>query len=232
MNTRTLLPAALLLLTSCATYQYAPNLPQMPLFREKGEARLAVGVGHDGSGDMSMLDVQASVAVTKGLAVQLNYGSFSGLNAGKYIELAAGHYRPVDGHGSFEVYGGAGYGTVSEVEDHDRHYYKLMAQPSFGYTSRNFEAAAGLRLAWLHHPGGEGVDGGAGGSTALAGADPVAGTRYLVEPAIMLRAGTSGFKVQLSYVGSENMGAPLNMIAQNLNVGLVFNLAHRAFPRP
>ena len=112
--------------TSCIHYYYAPNTNNVPLFKEKNEARVAVQYVETG-GDVNLesaegIELQTAYALSKNAAVQLNFLSAGtsnedGSGSGTYIEAAGGYFKPFGKTKKFvfETYAGFGLGGVNNL---------------------------------------------------------------------------------------------------------------------
>src|SRR5215831_6765289 len=107
-----LLAATLLLAASCVPRYYAPNQPNVPLFREKGEVQFSV-IGSEGQ-EVSTLELQGAYALTDKVGVMMNadFANRNDPSHGFIVEGGAGYYRPFRRRFIFESYGGAGIGKA------------------------------------------------------------------------------------------------------------------------
>jgi hypothetical protein len=157
---------AMIFNTSCVHYYYQPSANNVPMFKEKNEAR--VQLQSSGGNDLSGVDVQTAYAVGNHTALQLNFFHTGekeqdyGVGRGNYIEAAAGYFNA--SHNKrwiFETYAGIGYGSVLNVYgSSDINSYsqsskfgvtKFFAQPSFGYSSKYFSMAISSKLAVVNY---------------------------------------------------------------------------------
>jgi len=147
--------------TSCTHYYYAPSANNVPLFKEKKEARIQAqsSEGNEYSG----FDIQTAYALSNHAAMQLNlfhasgndgeYGSGSGL----YVEAAGGYYMPSHNkHWVFETYAGLGlggvknmYGNFRKAEESKTSVTKFFIQPSYGFTSNHFDMALSSKFSMI-----------------------------------------------------------------------------------
>ncbi len=155
-KTTIILVSSLCLFTSCTHYYYAPNANNVPLFKEKYEARIQgqASSGHDFSG----FDIQTAYAAGKNIGLQLNFFHASiddhefGSGHGNYIEAAGGYFLPSHNkHWIFEGYTGFGTGSVinnySGSQSAKTGVTKIFIQPSFGFTSKHFNMAVSSKLS-------------------------------------------------------------------------------------
>ncbi len=73
-----------------------------------------------------------------------------GGSAGRSIEAGAGRYLELGRHWTAEGYAGIGRGEVSYSGERTA-LWRLFAQPSIGYASRNFDFAITTRLCYVDH---------------------------------------------------------------------------------
>src|SRR6266498_665245 len=148
------------LCTSCIHHYYAPNSNNVPLLKEKNDGRiqLQLSSGNDYEG----FEFQSAYAVGKHTCLQLNFFTASGdykeadikygSGKGTYIEAAAGYFAPShNNHWVFETYAGAGTGTVTneymKSEFSKVGVTKFFLQPSFGFSTKNFEIAISSKFS-------------------------------------------------------------------------------------
>jgi hypothetical protein len=144
------------LCSSCQHYYYQPSANNVPLFREKNEARIQLQTS---SGNyLSGFDAQTAYAVGKHTGLQLNFfhtgDKAEGFGSGKgdYIEAAAGYFKPLpNNRWIFETYAGIGEGWVTNVYETSASskfgMTKLFMQPSFGFTSKHFDIALSSKIS-------------------------------------------------------------------------------------
>ncbi len=231
------------LLTGCSHCYYMPNMQQVPLFRARGEARLACASssgGQDqlGQAEASGLELQSAYAVTDHIGLMLNAlrlhdSSEDGTRGtGRLIEGGVGYYHVLWDHLVFEGYAGAGRGDV-RYADHQVAFSRGFVQPSIGFASRNFDIAVVGRFCYLDYgdpssPSNAFTGGGALDPLILEQLTP---QRWLIEPGFVLRAGSRSVKLQLQYCHAKNLGEPLKMIVENVSFGLQLNFNNSFAPR-
>ncbi len=142
--------SVIMLCTSCVHYYYAPGANNVPLFKEKNEGRIQLQ--YSSGNFMRGFDLQSAYAVGKHLGLQCNF-LYAGENDedygsgnGTYIEAAMGYFKPLNNNRwVFETYAGLGTGIVHNKYEMQASattgVTKLFIQPSFGYSSINFEMA-------------------------------------------------------------------------------------------
>ncbi|MGE5406125.1 MAG: hypothetical protein ACM3NR_00325 [Methanosarcina sp.] len=155
-----------LLLEGCTHYYYVSNTQQVPLFTEKDE--LSCSGGMLIKYRTNSVELQGAYTLTDKIAVSaafLHVDAKEDFNWGKgnYFEAAAGYYKPVKNHRSFEIYGGIGgskqkHGYQAEylINDtlprgeaggiSDMKFVKFFVQPSYGWKYKGFELALSARF--------------------------------------------------------------------------------------
>ncbi len=204
------------LLYSCSPKYYIPNTQNVPLLTEKGETNLTV------AGNANQAEVQGAYAITNGLAVKANAGLFipsdqdnGNGGSGKFIELGAGYFKPLEHHFVFEAYGIAGIGSVenhfpSTVADYPQTSGEISAtvfryglQTNFGYKIKHFSAGLSSRFVHLNYSNIEGnliYD-----NTQQTEYLEDNRSNFLIEPALTIRGGFEKFKIQAQYGYSFNL---------------------------
>jgi hypothetical protein len=208
-----------------------PNMHQVPLLREKGEARIAYAGSTESVdiyGEVSGSELQASAAVSDKIGVMLNGAVFTSAYSegrGRFVEAGAGRLLPLGPHWTAEMYAGIGRGDVA-YEGERTAMWRLFSQPSIGYASRNFDFAVTARLCYLDHDKMRFTSGPSNlsGEALASMQQELTGGRMLIEPGFVLRAGTRSFKLQIQYAHSTNLGRPLSMLDNNISVGFQLNL--------
>lgn len=150
-------------LASCSPLYYAPNAPNVPLFKEKNEIIAAASFS---SGDeINSVQVQTAYAVDSMLAIQLN-GLFSirdGNFYGTYAEGTFGYFNNISNNWILSTYFGLGAGnvfreyqtpycstTTRAEQGFKANFFKIFLQPSIGYKRRYFEFAFTYKLSILN----------------------------------------------------------------------------------
>jgi len=155
--------------TSCIHYYYAPGGNNVPLFKEKNEARIqvqysTVGIRADGSDVIDGFEIQSAYAVGKHTALQLNYFHAGdnepgyGSGNGNYIEAAGGYFKPLHNNNwIFETYAGIGTGSVNSIFETEHSsetartsVAKFFIQPSFGYSRNHFDVAFSSKFSLVN----------------------------------------------------------------------------------
>jgi len=141
---------------------YVPNSQNVPMMEEKGDIKANVGAK----------DLQVAYAVTDHVGVMVNgyynkndWAVTSGTLENKYystrslIEGGAGYYTAFGDIGRFEVYGGAGYGSVrhdydlvddgntTESNSYKANITRFFMQPAVGIQKESVGLAFSTRFA-------------------------------------------------------------------------------------
>ena len=234
--------AAATLLASCTHIYYAPNTANMPLLSEKGETRVN-GVyckGLDTEFTGGELQLAHAFGPNWGIMVngmsiskQENTGDYMESGKGSYAEIAAGIFKPLSADKKWivELYGGGGKGSVKNDYGLGSHstvgISKLFVQPAMGFKTKYFEAAFAPKLSYVSwnvkdktmmhdDPNSE---------RGMDAADLVTienGPNFMAfEPAIIVRTGGKGFKVQGALSFSSNSKNNENtFLAESVNASL------------
>ena len=225
-----------LLHSSCVHYYYAPSANNVPLFKEKNEARIQAQFSSGNA--FTGFDIQSAYAISQHAGLQLNifhagqtdneYGSGNGT----YAEFAGGYFKPlVNKKWVFETYGGFGTGSVKNIyinpinltqENSKISITKFFIQPSFGFTSNYFDAAfsskfsmvtAGVKNSTLTKENNE-YD----YNQVLALKDK---SYFFWEPGLMIRGGFKKVKVLLQVTYSIGNKTQLAVDDTNLSLGII-----------
>src|SRR5688572_13485590 len=239
--TNKLLAGGLLLvsLSGCKT-MYNPTMQHVPLLQEQGDIKVTLNTNN----------VQGAYAVTENVGVMVN-GSFHSqdwsVNDGTTqneiftarrfnVEGAGGYFKKIGENGSFEAYGGAGFGNVSydnsfynpEINLDEKHKFsanamKVFVQPSIGTSGENMEVAFSTRLVALKFSGVNRV-GYTDEELQMEDLFQIDRPTYIfAEPALTLRYGLPWMKIQSQVLYSAKLNADaLNYKPINLNFSLHF----------
>jgi hypothetical protein len=222
--------------SSCTHYYYAPSANNVPLFKEKNEARIQAQLSS--GNNYSGFDIQSAYAINNHAAVQLNIFHASedddeyGSGNGTYAEVAGGYYKPSHNkHWIFETYAGIGFGGVKNIYANSSFGFsqqaktsvtKFFLQPSFGFTSNHFAMALSSKFS--------NVKLGVNNSSLTKEYDEyeyeqlnaVKGKSYFFwEPGIMIRGGFKSVQLLLQYtqsVGNNSLPAD----DANVSLGIIF----------
>jgi hypothetical protein len=231
--------------SSCVHYYYAPSANNVPLFKEKSEARVQAQLSS--GNNYSGFDIQSAYAISNHAAVQLNIFHASedddeyGSGNGTYVEVAGGYYKPSPNkHWIFETYAGIGLGGVKNIYGNgsvtSTSFYpeaktsvtKLFLQPSFGFTSNHFAMAVSSKLSTIKT--------GVNSSSLTKDYDEyeyeqlnaLKGKSYFFwEPGIMLRGGFKSVQFLLQYTHSfGNSSLPAD--DANVSFGIVIPISKKS----
>jgi len=227
-------------LSSCTHYYYVPATQNIPLFKEKNEARVLAAYG--GGSESSAVELQAAYSLTNNLAVMTNFisargGNLSAENWGKgnYAEGAVGYYKPFDSAGVFEVFGGVGagsqqhrYATANYFSTSRLGFTKLFIQPSLGLTFRGFDVAFSTRVCNLNFWQVRNQIDPTNSNYLVVNDISQARNSVLLEPAITIRGGWKYVKLQLQFLTSSNL-TNRNLAFEKVygSAGIYFTLAKR-----
>ena len=196
---------------SCTSFIYYPNGANTPLFKEKGETQLALGIKSLGG------DFRSAHALNNWFAVQVNanlldvLGTELGVahNSGQYsCEGAAGFYKPIFERFIFEEYIGSGLGTTffRNTETgylRTTNYHKIYAQLDIGFRSKYFNIGLAVREAFVN-------------AYRTKVNRSITGDRYIdafFEPILFLALGPEKFKINAQAGFSESQFLAINNYA-------------------
>lgn len=231
-----------MLLSSCLHYYYVPNTHNVPLFKEKNEARIAGSLAI-GTESVSY-EVQGAYSVTDNIALALSAMSTEGLDneehdyaKGMYIDAAMGYYHPISNWMVVELFGGFGIG-MQEHEYSDNYEYKagwahlsnskIYLQPAYGITLYDcFDVSVSARLGMLNYYNVSYDTENTYESIDLGKLDDR--LHFLIEPAITVRGGWKYFKVQTQVSLVESWDEEYLEMAEFIHVsaGLYISLGNR-----
>jgi hypothetical protein len=208
---RRILPAVIAILCCCeCSPLYVPNALHAPLLGNKGEVGIGVLAGSSGT------DVRAAYAVSDhvGLMVNGTYDRYAiadendstGHHKHLFGEAGVGFFDRIGRHGRWEVYGGAGTGTVDSRTNFDflihfdershARYSRIFMQPAIGVVNESFDVGCAARLCRvsIDHL-----------TTTDYQGSPYLST-YFFEPALFTRIGYRNVRISLQYGISEPLG--------------------------
>lgn len=205
------------------------------MLNEKGETNLTV------TGNMNQVEFQGAYAVTNHLGVLANGGLFipkdednGNGGSGKFIEVGAGYFTPVQNNFIFDTYGLMGIGSFENHlptaatnspltrGDISANVFRIGVQPSFGYKTKYFSAALSARLVNLSYNK-------INGDLIFDNINQVTylddnSSNFLIEPALTVKAGLKKVKLQLQYGYSLNVSnSDFKQDKVFLTAGLNFN---------
>lgn len=196
---------------SCTSFIYYPNGANAPLFKEKGEMQLALGIKGLGG------DIRSAYALSDYFAMQINanfldvFGTEFGVahNSGQYYgEGAIGFYKPLSERFIFEGYLGTGLGTTffrnTEIDYlRTTNYHKIYAQLDVGFRSKYFNIGLAIREAFVNAY-----------CTKINGV--ITGDQYVdtfFEPILFLALGSEKFKINAQAGFSDSQFSIINNYA-------------------
>jgi hypothetical protein len=210
MKTQILFISALLLLlvSSCTHIFYAPNLPNAPLLKNKGEVHVD-GFWGGGSGINSAQQGSAAIAVTNKLGV---YGSFyrgygtggndSNSGHGYACDFGLGYFYGLTPKLRFELIGAVQAGNSKQkwANGYALHYtfLKPYVQANIGFRTKNFDLLLAQKIGSLSTD--NLVQYNQGGVSLPAEVTTFMGSpnQLLYEPSIMIRGGVENVKAYLN----------------------------------
>lgn len=233
--------AVAFIVQSC-NVMYNPNMQNVPLLKEKDEARFTIG----------MFDFQGAYAVQENLGVMVNgnYGRYNTTSSSLgsdnttqgLIEAGVGYIKPFSENTIFELYGGYGAGEnsiksttsdyvnggVTRKTSFSASTSRFFIQPSIGFSVDFLDVALSTRICLLNYSNIY--------SSGYTDADLIAmrlanidkQTYAFIEPAFTVRAGYKYIKFhgQLLFSYKYNL-EPLDYIPLSLNFGIHIDLAKR-----
>jgi hypothetical protein len=237
-----------ILLSACGTAYYVPSGKNVPLFREAGEtryaARAAAGFWHVGG------DFQAAKAFDDKHAglISLSTYSMNNQGGGSNIDVGYGKYKSLNKVVVFELYGGAGFGTLRNYHNSPNDtltfplpisvdnrsqsrvsHLGLWAQPQLGFTTRLFDLAliGGVRYMSL-------ISVTEKGPLWPEQQQDLFNMRankgnLLWEPGLVVRFGWDYVKAEMQYTFSYNLNNPsMNMEPLRISLGFSFLIPPKA----
>lgn len=179
--------------------------------------------------------------MTKNIAIMANGGLFipSDLDngnggSGKFFEVGAGYFQPIEENFVFETYGIIGFGGVenhlpSTRDDHpstkgdiSANIFRIGIQPNFGYKSKYFSAAISSRIVNLSYSNIK-------GDLIFENENQLNylknnSSNFLIEPALTIKGGLEKVKLQVQYGFSLNLSnSDFKQDKSFLTIGLNFN---------
>ncbi len=217
-------------------YYYMPDPQNVPLFRQKREARLEASTGSSGA-LLGVRHLEAAYAATDHLGVVADASFFHAKDDVLYtqyeecnsqlLQVGAGCYGKFSEQMLWETYAGYGAGSdrnkYAEGGSTDIRFRRYFLQPAIGFSSRWFEAALSTRLCALQYDQQNTTGKLAPNDVEDLGALARPGTHWLAEPAITLRFGWRSCKFQIQSVWSKALNGDLPMTNNTVIMGLQFN---------
>ncbi|HEX3024265.1 MAG TPA: hypothetical protein VHP12_03555 [Chitinophagaceae bacterium] len=238
----------LFLLNGCTHYYYIPNVQNVPMFRQKGEARVSLQLG--GEDQTSTYEIHTAYSVTNHIAVMANYmsafggkkDSVSSWAQGNYYEVAIGYYKTLNKSFVFETYFGSAignqhhqysvsdfwYGGTYNNGNSDLACAKFFIQPSIGVKLKAFDFALSTRLSNLNFNRIENHL--YTNNYEFTYLDQIDKSRnsFLLESALTIRFGRVQCKLQLQAQYSDNLTHQnLKFNNSNISLGLRFAFSNK-----
>jgi hypothetical protein len=164
-------------LSSCSHIYYFPTAHNVPLLKERNDAKFTAGASFKPV-DISVCEFQVAWAATNHVALAGSYTSASGTSSnsasegnGHYADAAIGYFSAINEELIFEVFGGFGhsnqhhqYGTSRKIaESSDRQiidfgtsdlsFSNYYIQPAIGVSRNAFDIVFSLRFSNLYFNG-------------------------------------------------------------------------------
>ncbi len=240
------------LVIGCKHVYYLPNAQQVPMFRQKGESRIAFQSG--GASESSSKEINAAYAVTKHVAIMANYMAVRGGDSskykdwgkGNYCEAAIGYYEPLGKAFLFETYFGGSYsnqthrytdfgfyGSNTYGGSANLYFTKLFIQPSIGANLKGVAFALSTRISKVHFYN---IDNQILSTTSIEfqRLNDISKNynSVLIEPAFTIRGGFKYVKLQLQVQLSSNLtNKDLLFENSNTSIGICFNVSNADIKR-
>lgn len=160
------LAAFVVCVSSCSPALYSTVGQNVPLFKNKGEVAFSGGK----SNSTNVYDLTRGFHAQLAMAVDSNLAVISSLyrlksvddetveawkGRGSYFEVGIGKFKPSkSGKVTSEIFVGAGLGSLKNTFERqyvNARYLKPFIQPSFGFTSKHFDAGFTLRVALVSY---------------------------------------------------------------------------------
>ncbi|MBX7151997.1 hypothetical protein K1X84_10180 [bacterium] len=235
MKLRPIILLNFIFIIGCSPVYYVPSTLNVPLLQKKNDGNVSFQIGDHRA------ELQGAYAMHNNFGLMVN-GFFikpsedkdGDGGKGSFIEAGIGYFRQAQPL-VFEIYGLTGYGQLenhfpSTLQDYPYTTGKIKArlirysvQPSTGVRTKFFDMAVAIRLSLLHY-----YD--INGNLIFEDQNQIQYLRdrsnqFIVDPAIMIRAGYERVKFQLQLGKSYNMTNPdFNQQMGYVTYGLIFYL--------
>jgi hypothetical protein len=231
-----------MLLSSCSHYYYVQNTHNVPLFKERNEARISGSLA--GGDKTESIEIQGAYSVTDHVAIAVNAMSTTGgsvadhdYGRGKYFDAALGYFQPISNWMVLEMYGGVGKGVQKHEYSYNYDYQdgwsrlsynKIYLQPSYGLTLLDyFDVAVSTRVGLLSYYD---ISYDIENTYETMDMEKLDDRLHIMfEPALTLRGGWKYFKIQtqVAYVETWNR-TDLGMVEEiHVSAGLYISLGKR-----
>jgi hypothetical protein len=179
------------------------------MLREKGEGNVAFHIGSQES--KTYYNVQGAYSFKPNWAVMADgvwanfddQSSSSNDGHGHLVSAGAGYYRRFGTHFTWDTYGITGLGRVENNRGSQgtisSNLVRYGVQPSAGFNSKYFSGSLAARIVGLRYYNTD------GSFTSEVQYLKSAGTQFLIEPALTLRAGPERFRFQFQLGHSHNV---------------------------
>ncbi|MCU0388510.1 MAG: hypothetical protein MUE71_07885 [Chitinophagaceae bacterium] len=203
------------ILQACNPVLYSNVGQNVPMLKSKGDFAgslgYAISVG-DNPTDGEGLSLQAAYAFSEKWGGILTFYTMSNMGApeqdewksnGNYLELGGGRYGVLkNGKWAWEIYGGLGYYDINNKQEMNYcnvTIAKPFLQPSFGFTSRYFDAAITPRVGYLLYASKDYSRLSETPHYQIEQYFKDNNQKFVFEPGITLRGGFEQVKLQLQY---------------------------------
>lgn len=232
--------------TGCSPSIYAPNAQNVPMVRRAGEAHLSASVGvlerfpdtYEAQGAYALTDRVALMANLMMVSYKKPDSLTSITVKGQVAEAGGGLYKEFSSNLVGDVYAGFGGGSVTTTDrrtdslgrvymnNFSAGIYRFFVQPSFGFTSRYFDAAVSVRACMVRYSAPDTSNIMPGYMTDNHLENVNRQTFFFLEPAFTVRAGDGNLKLQGQLVWPSLLvgGDKINHQGSNANIGLCLML--------
>ncbi len=219
---------SLVIITTSCNVVYIPSMQNVPLIKKKGEFQA----------NITPANFEASYSPVEHMGVMVNAqlsgnqwtegDSYEYSTKRQFAEAGIGYNKQFDEDKVFEVYGGAGMGTLDLHDDFDFDEQTFTAtmnrkfiQPSVGFYNDYVDVAFSTRILQLKFTNVKTKNYSEDELKNLDLFDLNNNPYYFVEPAVTIRAGYKFIKVQFQYLYSIKLNPePINRYEQYLFLGL------------
>ncbi|MCX6272058.1 MAG: hypothetical protein NTU44_12725 [Bacteroidetes bacterium] len=218
---------SVLLFQSCKV-AYIPSMENVPILQKKGDIEANLTPANF-QGAFSPIDhLGLMINGQSSLNTETSDGNTNYKARRQFVEGAIGYYTMVEPDKTFEIFGGAGYGSLSfhdNIVYSDQKYSASMlrtfVQPSISFLNENIEFAFSVRFLQLKFTDIQtnNYDDAELQDDRLYQLDRQ--PFYFAEPAFTLRAGWKHVKAQFQYLYSCKVNTqPINYYPMNFFIGL------------
>lgn len=160
-------------LSACSPKIFLPDRTNAPMLREAGEVKLTSSIKVQNNTDAPHTVISPSLdfaaSPVQGLGIIASYRSTNRYTneedlynynyqdsiryTGSRFEFGLGYYLPFGSRGLFDLYGGAGFGTINRNNlkayygDYEARYFQAFLQPSIGFYGGDvFDMCGGVKI--------------------------------------------------------------------------------------